>query len=266
MNRLLQGALRLTLCCVCAGAIAAQHNVPFSSVVEASSSVSVKSQHYGDAPNQFVEVIEPPAEVVATVLFVHGGCWLDAYGVDHARATLEALASRGFRAVAPEYTRIGEAPSTWPQPLTDLNQSIDWALSVYPDQPVWLVGHSAGGHLALLASEQRNSQILGVVGLAPIVDLQAYSGVDNSCASVTERLVPEGSAPETFYSEWSPVNRQSHRNTKLFVGSADVIVESSQRTELFATHEVPRAGHFDFIMPGTEAFEAWVEWLESETP
>lgn len=87
------------------------------------------------------------------VLVLHGGGWRvgSAEGM-HPRC--EALSERGFTVIAVEYRLLGEA--AWPAPLDDVRAAVRWAganaveLGVEPDRIV-LQGHSAGGHLSLLA-------------------------------------------------------------------------------------------------------------------
>jgi len=239
-------------------------NVPFSDVLEASAAVQTRVYHYGEQDEQLVEVIEPAKKPKANVVFIHGGCWLADYGVDHSRALLSAIAANGYRAIAPEYTRISDGASPWPTMKHDLQQAVHWVLNRYPEEAVWLVGHSAGGHLALLLAPDFHHEVSGVIGLAPIVDLAAYAQVDNGCAVATSSLVPVGVSSAEFYEQFSPVNREQHANTQVFRGAADVIVEQSQVSELFVTQTVDDAGHFDFIMPNTRAFNAWVSWLEEQ--
>jgi acetyl esterase/lipase len=236
-------------------------NVAFAAVVDASAQVTTSSIHYGTEPDQYIKYLLSKSPPQGNIIFIHGGCWLDEYGVDHSNALLSQLAAAGFNAFAPEYRRLTEHPSAWPDPLNDVQSAITFLLERYPNQPTWLVGHSAGGHLAMLASTSYSAEITGVVGLAPIVDLERYATVENTCAKVTPRLVPQGVDPEVFYQEWSPVNRDRHAVTKVFRGSADVIVEKSQDTAIFDTTHIEGAGHFDFIMPSTDASDAWINWL-----
>ena len=56
-----------------------------------------------------------------------------------------------------------------------------------------LMGHSAGGQLALLAGEKlagdkKAAQIQAVIGLAAITDMASYAKGSNSCQSATAQL------------------------------------------------------------------------------
>ena len=61
-----------------------------------------------------------------------------------------------------------------------------------------MMGHSAGGHLALWLAAQNNLPLRGVVSLAGVCDLKAYERLGNDCAASlpgllggTSREVPE---------------------------------------------------------------------------
>ncbi len=88
------------------------------------------------------------------VIQVHGGGWANGAPAMLARRSAE-LANHGFTAVAVEYRLTGEAP--WPAQIHDVKRAIRLvranadSLGVDPDRIV-LQGHSAGGHLALLAA------------------------------------------------------------------------------------------------------------------
>jgi len=51
-----------------------------------------------------------------------------------------------------------------------------------------VVGHSAGGHLALLAGSEL-PELKAVVGLAAITDIVAYSEGQNSCQQATPQFM-----------------------------------------------------------------------------
>jgi acetyl esterase/lipase len=103
-----------------------------------------------------VDIYQPtgPLNYHTAVLVFHGGGWR---GGDRKlmQSRCEALASRGFSALAVEYRLLGEIP--WPGQLHDVKTAIRWTrahaseLGIDPEKLV-LQGHSAGAHLSLMAA------------------------------------------------------------------------------------------------------------------
>ncbi|MEM7420521.1 MAG: alpha/beta hydrolase [Pseudomonadota bacterium] len=112
---------------------------------------------YGDDPLQRVEVWRATAPINKALVFIHGGCWLNAYDLNHAKGLYHALAEKGITTYAVEYRRTGDEGGGWPGSLHDvtagITASLDDVARNNSKQTVVLAGHSAGGHLALLAAQ-----------------------------------------------------------------------------------------------------------------
>ncbi|MGE0727039.1 MAG: alpha/beta hydrolase [Acidimicrobiia bacterium] len=97
------------------------------------------------------------------VIQVHGGGWRIGSPAMLARRS-DALARRGFTAIAVAYRLLDEAP--WPAALQDVRSAVRWVranaerLGVDPERIV-LQGHSAGGHLALLTAGGQDDTVAG---------------------------------------------------------------------------------------------------------
>ncbi|GAA1038651.1 alpha/beta hydrolase [Virgisporangium ochraceum] len=130
---------------------------------------------YGDHPDHVIDLRLPATQTGPLVIFVHGGFWRAAYDRAHAGPLAADLAARGYPVACPEYRRVGQSGGGWPGTLDDVAA----ALAALPDlvrphaDPAGaiLVGHSAGGHLALLNAHTPG--LAGVVALAPVADLGA---------------------------------------------------------------------------------------------
>lgn len=202
----------------------------------------------------------PPAQIV----FVHGGCWLDSYDIRHTYALSTALAQAGYAVWSLEYRRTGDNGGGWPRTFDDIKAGI---AHIHPapefaDIPVIVMGHSAGGHLALLAGAE-DPALKGVVGLAAITDIIDYAQGDNSCQSVVPAFMG-GSFDDrsAAYHAANPAEKTPHPNTVLLHGSADDIVPVAQATlDGARTIMVDGAGHFDWVHPGTEAFRTLLRTL-----
>ena len=122
---------------------------------------------YGEAPSQFVR-LHLPRETVptycTTFILVHGGYWKNKYGVDNAAmsALPLALTNRSYAVVEVEYRRRDDDGGGWPGTCDDMCSALSFIKS---QQHVagWsrvdlsrlvLLGHSAGGHGALVLAHR----------------------------------------------------------------------------------------------------------------
>ena len=100
---------------------------------------------YGHHPEQVVDL--EGAGDGPVVALIHGGCWRARYDRTLQAAVAADLRARGYRTANVEYRRL-DAGGIWPEPLEDVLAAIASAKAEV------VVGHSAGGHLALLAAAQ----------------------------------------------------------------------------------------------------------------
>jgi len=228
---------------------------------------------YGEDPLQFGWLWLPLRERPdpALIVFIHGGCWLNEYAVDHSFALAGALAERGFAVWSIEYRRSGDPGGGWPGSLEDILAALKYRqhLSAYDLQsyPFAILGHSAGGHLALLAGArlaQQETNLAMVAALAGISDLVSYGRGDGDCEQAVSRFMG-GDADNLAanYQQASPARQTLHPRTWVFHGGADSIVPLSQ-ANLNGTilRVLPEAGHFDWIHPGSAAFQLLLASLE----
>jgi len=256
--------------------LASSWNRPFSEVQSLPAREPDRMVLYGDQPGQDVEVWLPPGVAgPAPLLFlVHGGCWLESYDRSHLRPLATALSDSGYVVLLPEYRRVGQPGGGWPGTFEDIASSVD-AIADLPvpegdSEKTVLIGHSAGGHLALWAAGRdrigtgealhRENPFMprAAIGLAAITDLEDYAGGDNSCQRVTPELM--GGGPEERpgrYAQASPAALGTSIPTFLLQGSEDAIVPPGQASALAGAELslIEGAGHFDLVHPGTPAFE-----------
>ena len=84
-----------------------------------------------------------------------------------------ALAEQGYATFNVEYRRVGDPGGGWPGSYEDVLAAVDYAsrLPEIDAARIAIAGHSAGGHLALLAAAERR---LPVIPMAAGSDLEAW--------------------------------------------------------------------------------------------
>lgn len=223
---------------------------------------------YADHEHALIDVHLPPARTGAlpVVLLIHGGFWLAEWDRLHARPLANALAAEGMVVASVEYRRVGNGGG-WPTTLHDVRAAADALPGVLADLGVeatstTVVGHSAGGHLALwLANE--DLPWTRVVALAPVSALRRGAGDPEAGHYIRDFL---GGSPEQFperYDDADPGTRFEEPPACPVIvvhGSEDeeVPVRSSRGlTKHFPfvrLHEVAGADHFALIDPASSGW------------
>ncbi|GBD85083.1 3-dehydroquinate dehydratase [bacterium BMS3Abin02] len=132
---------------------------------------------YGEGPDQVGDLRLPsgPGPHPIAVL-VHGGFWRRQWTRDLMDGLATDLVERGFATWNLEYRRVG-AGGGWPATVLDVARGIDHValLDAAIDRDrVAVIGHSAGGHLALASSGRTDAVTPALlVSLAGITDLGA---------------------------------------------------------------------------------------------
>ncbi|MDV6327503.1 alpha/beta hydrolase [Idiomarina sp. Sol25] len=243
---------------------------PFQSVLELTSDSPDKRYDYGPHSSQFIQYWDASkqSDSAANIIFIHGGCWLKEYDMTHTNPASSALRKAGFNVWSVEYRRLGEPGGEWPASLNDVKTAIHSIQQKLNNQPVAVMGHSAGGHLALLATTQETpsaKNINTVIGLAAITDMVSYTQEQGSCNQAASNLMRTAYTSEADYQIASPKAQKLHVNTWLIQGTEDKIVPMSQTADLdVKLEQLEGAGHFDLIHPNSTAWEAIIQRLNKE--
>ena len=219
---------------------------------------------YGSDPHQFGDLRRPRSNPPHPVVMnIHGGYWRSRYNLVHAGHLCAALTAKGLATWNVEYRRLGDEGGGWPGTFEDILQSYQFLLHIAKQQglnteQVLVIGHSAGGQLALCLAAHETS-VRQVVALAGVIDLQNAWELHLSNNAVAEFLGGSPIEPANVYGEADPM--QLHITARQWVihGSADDAVppgfsrdyyqHKKKRGEDVNLIEIEDAGHFDLIDP-----------------
>jgi len=231
---------------------------------------------HGRAPQQFGDLWLPAAGTrpFPVVVLIHGGFWRNRYALDLMDPLAADLAARGFAAWNIEYRRVGDPGGGWHGTFDDVATAVDRVAGLADEHgldadDVALVGHSAGGHLALWAAGRAQAAVRPwiAIGQGPVVDLRACADARLSDGAAIGFL---GGTPEQVperYRDATP-NLSAGPRTVAVVGSADVNVppafsDDPAQPGAIEVVGIDGADHFDLIDPAHAAWAAVVELLRS---
>jgi len=212
----------------------------------------MKSISYGKSEDQVIDFYHPEVLGKPLIVLIHGGFWRSEYDRKHLSPLAKKLSELGWPVALIEYRRIIGNPDAT---ISDVSSAIDLLKQQY--EKVILIGHSAGGHLALILAKSVGPS--GVIALAPITNLQAAQDLDLDEGAVSDFL----GVPANMRSDIDPIRLGALEfETLLIHGSLDIRVPVSFSTEYVAEMdtpttrflEIPSAGHFQLIDPSQPVF------------
>ena len=225
---------------------------------------------YGSDPNQFGDLRVPNGRGPHPLaLVIHGGFWRAKYDLGHAGHMCAALARAGIATLNVEFRRVGNAGGGWPGSFRDIQAAYGCLPTLAKQYPVdatrvTVVGHSAGGHLALMSAVHQPS-LRGVLALAPVSDLRKAWELHLSNDAVVEFLGETPSHVPDRYAEASPAELSIRSPQVIIHGTHDdtVPVEMSRsyvetkrkRNENVRLIELD-CGHFEPIDPSSSSWPA----------
>jgi acetyl esterase/lipase len=242
---------------------------------------------YGPEGSQFCELFAPrgPGPFPVAVM-LHGGFWRDRYDRTLQWQAAGDLWERGWAVWNVEYRRLGDGGG-WPWTFEDVAAALDALADAGDDRldlgRVVIVGHSAGGQLALWAAARP-----GLPGDAPgaaprvcptaavaqagIVDLEAASRLRLSDAVVHELLGGTPDERPERYALASPRRRLPVGVPLLLVhGARDASVPPEMSRDFAEAaraagddctlEEVPGEGHPEHLEPDSRVWRAVLDWL-----
>jgi acetyl esterase/lipase len=245
---------------------------------------------YGSEPSEFGELTLPyraGGGKLPVVVMVHGGCWLRLFSLGLMDRLVADMQLQGVAVWNIEYRAVNEAGGGYPGTYLDVGHAVDALRALATRYPldltkVVVVGHSAGGHLALWAAARARLPkdsplatfqplpIAGVVSLAGVNDLQAYRDSASiwcgGYSTIDQITGAKERTGQNVYADTSPVALLPMGVPQLIAfGELDSIVSASldrayasaaaASGDRVETVDLPYAGHFDLIDPNSAAWQ-----------
>jgi acetyl esterase/lipase len=242
---------------------------------------------YGGDSSQYGELRVPAGRgPYPVVVLIHGGCFKSAYATARDLAPMaDALKVDGIATWNIEYRRLGQAGGGWAGTYLDVGRAVDHLREIGGKHNldlgrVVLMGHSAGGHLAMWAAARGRLPtssrlyvrdplpVRGVMDLAGPLDLTAnIAGYQSLCRDtvITGLLGGSPAAVPDRYAQASPIRllplgipqvlligeHEDFVPPPLVAAYARAAARAGDSVRLIT---VPRAGHFDIASPRTAAW------------
>lgn len=217
-----------------------------------------------------------------TVMLLHGGSWSWPYGRWLMVLVARDARRRGWNTYNVKYRRLGRfgGGGGWPATFTDVTAALDALVdrlntgklgsAASVDKRVAVVGHSAGGHLALWLAAERSTRLTGVVSMGGPTDLERLAA---NPANVTVIALVEDAPAAERWDLTSPAARlPTGTPTCLVHGSDDTVVapEWARRYAELATaagdavelHVIDGEKHRDGVRPKSGQWQATVAAVE----
>jgi acetyl esterase/lipase len=227
---------------------------------------------YGPRRIQRADLYLPPGDGPhAVVIMVHGGSWRAKYGRWVLRLVAADLVRRGVAVWNVGYRRMGRGEGGgWPATFDDVGAAVDRLAAADPRVDlgdVSLIGHSAGGQLALWAASRGDSAVAirRVAALAAVCDMEK--------AQIARELLGGGpvEVPER-YAAVDPIRRVPLPMPVLLVHGAEDQTVPVRHSRDYATAAraaggdvelvEPRQGaHRSYLDPRSEGWRAAAQWI-----
>ena len=244
--------------------------MPNDDILSAPPAAADQRLRYGPEPEQFADLYFALDKSQAPLAInIHGGYWRARYDLAHASPFCAALAARGINTANLEYRRVGSPGGGWPHTFEDVRSAYRYLLQSAAglgirSAPAVIVGHSAGGQLALCLAAHEES-VRNCVSLAGVLDLRRAWQLHLSNDAVVEYLGGTLEQVPDHYREASPMELPIATARQVIVhGLADEVVPvaisrdysaaKKKRGEQVEFVPIPQAGHLDVIDPRSKAF------------
>ena len=204
---------------------------------------------YGEDPDQIAAVrLGDPARPLLVIL--HGGFWRPRFDHAHTGPMAEALRTAGWTTASAEYRRIPADPAATTSDVRAALAALPLLVPAH-DGRVIVIGHSAGGQLALWGAGA-GRRVHAAVALAPVADLRRAEELRLGGGAVRAFL----GGPATGFAWLDPMRAESVPSERfvLLHGRRDATVPIGL-SEAYAARHGARliapadAHHYSFIDP-----------------
>ncbi|MGB6976971.1 MAG: alpha/beta hydrolase [Gammaproteobacteria bacterium] len=245
---------------------------------------------YGNDSLQFGDLRLPThtKSPYPVAIIIHGGCWVSGFAnIQNTAALADALRDMGIATWNIEYRREDNKGGGWPGTFEDVAHSADFLRKIARKYSldlnrVIVIGHSAGGHLALwLAARhqlpttsqlytQQPLTLRGVIVLGGIPDLKAFrkQGEDVCGSDVVGKLLgSSANQVDKHYKEASPnellplgipqilIYGTEDKSVPLLFGHS-YMQTALKKGDTVKLVEVKYTGHHEYIVPNAVAWPA----------
>ncbi len=250
----------------------------------------VFTEQYGTDPHQTGDLYIPAQDSKGTVCLFHGGFWKMPYDKSQLDAVAVKLVENDFAVWNIEYRRVGYLQQGYPETFIDAIGAINQLAPLskkHPRlalRPLYIAGHSAGGHLSLWLSNHKTrlgEHALTIapdafIGLAPVVDLvESYRDIQRR-GFITAFL---GCTPDEngdIYHHTSPIallpalGKQvifhgEHDEVLPIGGIDDYARQARQKGTPIEQITITQGTHMDFCDPDSQSTSRFIDWLNVQS-
>jgi acetyl esterase/lipase len=243
---------------------------PFSedrSVLSRSAQVADSVVRYGELDEQIADIRHGAAgSKRPLVILIHGGFWRPSIDRTHAGPMSVAIAQAGWTVATMEYRRISGQPDVTMADVILATTELPVRIQQHNGN-VFVIGHSAGGHLALCAAaKSESSALIGALALGPVADL-AYADLQQLGDRAAQMFL--GCPASARYDLDPCLLPTSRANVTIVHGLEDAIAPPAMSDNYKSRHPTTRlvklrdCGHFALIDPLSVAWPSVLAELQT---
>lgn len=225
------------------------------------------TESYGPLEDQIIDFYNFKANTDKVIVLLHGGFWKPEYDRTHLRTLAFALSKDGHRVALLEYRRSPGEPDVSTRDVKEALKHLQ-QMPNSENSRLILVGHSAGGHLALWAAVN-SDYVSGVMALAPVCNFLGGDAIDLGEGAIRDFL---GEDP-LGRPDLDPMQITRPTCPTVIIHGIDDTLPIDLTRRYMETEEslnagikfieYPGIGHFELIDPEEPFYESMLEELDT---